>query len=32
MDDLVFSISQRLMKVEKMSRFGQDVASIALGP
>jgi Beta propeller domain len=32
MDDLVFSISQRLMKVEKMSRFGQDVASVALGP
>jgi hypothetical protein len=32
MDDLVFSISSRLMKVEKMSRFGEAVASIALVP
>jgi hypothetical protein len=32
MDDLVFSISPSLMKVQKMSRFGESVASIALFP
>jgi uncharacterized secreted protein with C-terminal beta-propeller domain len=31
-DDLVFSISSNVVKVQKMGRYGEDVARIALGP
>ena len=32
MDDLVFSIATDRMKVQRMTRFGDDLANIALGP
>jgi beta propeller domain-containing protein len=32
MDDLVFSIASNVMKVERMNRFGEEVASIPLSP